>query len=346
MTEKSKLQTLSYVFLLTVVPQLVVWAMFLIVCYVAYWFSAYNSTIHAFIGIAAFIAMLFGFLCVAIFTRSYGLSLFAPTRRDFNVNDFHGAPVEKIDYAVGRKNVFTGRRSIYVYKREVPTGGPLLVTALMSIVIAITGICKFAIEAVRVCRSDDRQGEWEGCRAYLIDMRDKEGAWTFFKTPAIVGIVLGLALAISVPAGMVIKQRFSPDNLAFEITEKINSENNATRVHVLFCGEMINEGGGKLVQVEGTVYIRDREGHIVYESDRVVFNQPLHSRDDSLSRGERWEMEVSVLTAPGDHGGIAIWNADMDDLEIVMEISELHYESDRFISFPNEDDLVIIKPFG
>ncbi len=346
MTEKSKLQTICYVFLLTVVPQLAVWAMFLAVCYIAYWFGMYNSTIHAFIGIGAFIAMLFGFLCVAIFTKNYGLSLFAPTRKDFDVNNFHGAPVERIDYYVGRKNTFTGRRAVYVHKREVPTGGPLLITALMSIVIALTGIFKFIIEAVRVCLSDNRQGEWEGCRLYLVEARDDEGAWTFFRTPAIVGIVFVIAMAISIPAGAVIKNKFNPENLSFNISERVNSENNSTRVHVLFYGEMTNNGGGKLVQVEGSVYVRDREGNLLYRNDHVVFNQPLHSYDDSLSRGESWEIDISVLAAAGDSGAVTVWNTDVDDLEIVMEISEMHYEKDRFIDFPEDDDYVTVKPLG
>ena len=172
MVEKSKFGTLLYVFLLTAVPQLVVLSLLGSVAYFAYWFGVHNSTVHALVGVVAFIAMLFGFLCVALFTKNYGLSLFAPTRRGFDVNQYHGEPIKKIDYSYGRKSLITGKRSIYVREREVPSGGPLVVTALMSIVIGITGIFKFIIEGVRVCFSDERQAEWEGCRKYLIPFSD------------------------------------------------------------------------------------------------------------------------------------------------------------------------------
>ena len=97
MVEKSKFGTLLYVFLLTAVPQLVVLSLLGSVAYFAYWFGVHNSTVHALVGVVAFIAMLFGFLCVALFTKNYGLSLFAPTRRGFDVNQYHGEPIKKID---------------------------------------------------------------------------------------------------------------------------------------------------------------------------------------------------------------------------------------------------------
>lgn len=348
MVKASKISTLAYVFLLTVVPQLVVWAALGSVLYFAYYFAMYNSSIHGIFGAGAFVAMLFAFLCVAIFCKSYGLSLFAKTRRDFDVNQYHGEPIEKIEYRFGRKNTFTGERSVYVHKREEPTGGPLLVTALMSIVIGLTGIFKFIIEGIRVCLSDDRQAEWEGCREYLIEKRDAEGTKKFFKTPIIVGLAFLLVWAICLPSAMIIKGKYSPEHISFEITEKRNSENNSMRVHVLYDGEVINTGKAKIKQIEGHIYFRDRDGNLLFEDDRVVINVPFSvpsPDDDYLEKNERWEVSFSVLTAQGDEGGQKIWDSDFGDVEISMDVTEISYKGDKFIEFPDED-IIIIKPIN
>ncbi len=246
MVEKSKLETLLYVFLLTAVPQFVVLSLLGSVAYFAYWFGAHNSTVHAFVGVVAFIAILFGFLCVALFTKNYGLSLFSPTRWDFDVNQYHGEPIKKIDYSYGPKNLFTGKRSIYVREREVPSGGHLLVTALMSIIIGITGIFKFIIEGVRIYHSDDRQAEWEGCRKYLTDKMDEEGKLHFFKLPIVIAGVFIVSWVISLPTGAAFTEKYNPKHIEFEITKKYNSENNNMRVHILFYGTVTNNGSGKI----------------------------------------------------------------------------------------------------
>lgn len=348
MIKVSKLSTLAYVFLLTVVPQLVVWAALGSVCYFAYCFTTYNSSIHGIFGAGAFVAMLFAFLCVAIFSKCYGLSLFAKTRKDFNVNQYRGEPIEKIEYRFGRKNTFTGKRSIYVHKREEPTGGPLLVTALMSIVIGLTGIFKFVIEAVRVCLSDDRRAEWEGCREYLIEKRDAEGAKQFFKTPAIVAIVFLLVWAICLPSALAMKNKYSPEYISFEITEKRNSENNSTSINILYDGEIINTGKAKIKQIEGHIYFRDRDGNLLYEDDRIVINVPFSipsPPDDYLEKDERWGISLSVLTASGNAGGQEIWDSNLGDVEISMDVTEIWYKGDKFIEFPDEE-IIIIKPIN
>ncbi len=346
MIEKSKLETLLYVFLLTAVPQLVVLALFGSVFYFAYWFGVYNSTAHALVGAVAFIAMLFGFLCVAIFTKNYGLSLFAATRKDFDVNQYHGEPIKKIDYSYGSKNLFTGKRSIYVREREVPSGGPLLVTALMSILIGFTGIFKFIIEGVRVYLSDERQAEWEGCRKYLIDEINVHGKKKFFKIPVMVALVFIISWAICLPTGVIIKEKYNPKHIKFEITEKYNSENNNIRVHTLFYGTVTNNADGKIKQIEGCVYFKDRNGIVLFEDEKIVINVPFSTTsdwDDYLEKGEMWEVEIPVLSSPNDSGAQIIWNSDINDIEIIMEVSEIHYKGDKFLDFPNNDDYLIIK---
>lgn len=347
MTQKSKSETMAYVFLLTVVPQLTVLFMIGTVVYLSYWFGKYNSIVHALIGIVAFIAMLFGFVAVSVFTKSYGLSIFAPTRTDFDADRYKTEPISKIDYYYGRKNLITGNRSLYVRERKISTGGPLIATAFISIKVGITGLFKFIFEGVRVLLSDGRQTEWEVCRSYFVEKMEEEGKARFFQVPIIVAFIISVSLIVGVPFGAILVEKYNPKHLEFKVTEKYNSENNNMRTHVLFYGTLTNNGHARIDQIEGRVYFKDREGNILFEDEKVVIKEPfagVSSSDGYLRRGESWEIAFSVLSDPTDNGAQKIWGCNIDDVEIIMEISEIHYSGDKYIDFPNENDYVTVKP--
>lgn len=345
-TKVSKSDTVLYVLLLTVVPQIILLLLLIACLYLAYWFSRYGSFLYVVLGAVGVIAYLFACLSAAIFTKCYGLSIFAPTRKDFDVNAYSGEPIKKIDYYAGRKNTFTVKRSIYVREREVPAGGPLIASAIMAVVIMATGVFKFIIEAVRVCLSDDRQSEWESCRQYLIDKRDESGAVQFFQTPIIVGIVFAVILVICFISAPFTASRYNPEHIGFNITEKENSEYNNRRIHVLFYGEIVNNGSARVEQVEASVYFKDADGNLLYQEDEIVINVPLSipsQPDDYLSKGESWNIALSVMTDPSDEGGHTVWESSIDDIEISMDITSIWYDGDKFIDFP-EEDIVVIKP--
>ena len=150
------------------------------------------------------------------------MSIFSLTRKNFDVNDYHGDPIKKYEYRTGRRNTFTGKRPIYVIEKEEASGGPLLVTAIISIIIGFTGIFKFILEAVRVMLSDQRQAEWEGCREFLIEKINEEGKIKFFNVPIIVLGVFLISWVICIGASTVDKIIYDPGNINIEINEKIN----------------------------------------------------------------------------------------------------------------------------
>ena len=80
--EKSKTKTITYIFLHTVVLQIIVLLSLGMVGFLAYvGFDRYNSFALILLGIIAFIAMMFVFLSVSVFAKSYGVSLFAKTHK-------------------------------------------------------------------------------------------------------------------------------------------------------------------------------------------------------------------------------------------------------------------------
>ena len=346
MIERSKLETIGYVFLLTAVPQLAVWAVFFSTCQFAYLFSIHSSMIYMLIGTVSFIAMLFAFLCVAIFSKNYGMSIFSLTRKNFDVNDYHGDPIKKYEYRTGRRNTFTGKRPIYVIEKEEASGGPLLVTAIISIIIGFTGIFKFTLEAVRVMLSDQRQAEWEGCREFLIEKINEDGKIKFFNVPIIILGVFLISWVICIGASTVDKIIYDPGNINIEINEKINSENNSRRIHVLFDGQITNEGSVKIEEVSLCVYIKDRNGSILVQEDDILINVPFSTatpQDDLLEKDESWNFTLSFYADPASTDAQDLWNSSIDDLEISIDIIQVYYENDIEMSFP-EKKLVVIKP--
>lgn len=346
MIERSKLETIGYVFLLTAVPQLAVWAVFCSTCQFAYLFSVHGSMIYTLIGMVSFIAMLFAFLCVAIFSKNYGMSIFSSSRKNFDVNDYHGDSIKKYEYRTGRRNTFTGKRPIYVIEKEEASGGPLLVTAIISIIIGFTGIIKFIIETVRVVFSDQRQAEWEGCREYLKEKIDEEGKIKFFNVPIIVLAVFIISWVICITASVAGKIIYNPNNINIEISEKINSENNSRRIHVLFDGQITNEGSSKIEGLNLCVYIKDKEGNILVRDDEIYIKVPFSTvspPDDLLEKDESWDFTLSFYSDPENTIAQDLWNTPLDDLEISIDLIHVDYEHDIEMPFP-EEEIVVIKP--
>ena len=182
----------------------------------------------------------------------------------------------------------------------------------------------------------------------MTDKMEEEGKSRFFKLPLAVAVVFILSWIIGLPAEAAFAKKYDHEQIEFEITEKYNSENNNMRVHTIFYGTVTNNGRGRIKQIEGRVYFKDREGNVLFEDERLVINIPFSSipsaDDNYLEKGERWEVEFSVISSPDDSGAQQIWSYDIDDIEIIMEISEIHYSGDKFIEFSDENDYLLVKP--
>ena len=349
--KRSKLQTIGYIFLNTVFLQIIVLLTF---CSVGIWAlcaTYYNSFVFWILGAGGFVTMLFVFVCVSVFSHAYGVSIFAKTRKAFDANRYKSEPIKRYDYSLGRKDLITGNRSIYVREREVKTGGPLVAMGFMAIVVGLTGIFKFVVEALRVCVSSSRQMAWEEAREYMHEkMHEEKSVVAFFQVPIVCAIILALIWVGAVFGLIYSADTYSDDCIEFQITEKYNSENNRIRIHTLFYGTLKNTGNKEIRSVEGTVYFKDANGKILYEGE-VSFHAALDEENDYLEADELWDIALQIHTSPDDVNAQYVWNAELEDIEISIDISEIvfdnakWYSSSKIMEFPKEE-ILIIKPIG
>lgn len=335
--------TISYIFLLTALPQFIIIAVFFSVCCWAFWTYRYGNIIMTLAGIAGFIAMLFCFVCVSVFVSSYGQSPLV-IRSKFG-GDKETPTITEIRYSPGRKNIFTGRSSIDVTTRQIhyAVGGPIIGMTLNCILLGFTGIFQFALETFRVCYSEERKQSWEESRAYLKSKIEEEGSTKFWSAPILCAKVMLLIWAIAILCFGFSASSYSPNKLKFNITEKINSEYNNTRIHTLFSGEVQNTGSAKIKHVEGILYFKDKKGNVLYEG-KAVISAPLSAigEDLFLQKNETWEVKLSVDAPPTDTGAQTIWNLGLEDVEIGMTVTEIAYK-DNTIDFPNGKKIRIKK---
>ena len=342
----SKSKTIMYIFCLTIVPQFSVIAVVASVACWAYWANKYNDFLIWLPGIIGFIAMLFTFVCVSVLVHAYGLSIFAKTRKEFNSENYKGTPVTKIEYTVGRKDTLTGNRPIYVRTKQVSSGGPLLIMGGQALLVGITGFLKFIIETIRVCLSDNRQAEWEACREYMKQKMSGKSKVSFFQLPIICGMIIALIWVSMLPIMIYMRNSYDPRNIEFNITEKDNSEFNNIRINILFNGEITNKGNKKIEQLEGTLYFKNRRGDVLYEG-KTVINAPFSTRypsDDYLEKNESWEICLDIRTDPSHSGAWELWDCDLEDIEISMEISEIRYKGSKFIEFSVPQSVTVKTP--
>lgn len=347
MHDTSKAKTVLYIFLLTVLPQFAVIAVVASVACWAYWANKYNSFLIWLPGIIGFITMLFTFVCVSVLVHAYGLSIFAKTRKEFNSENYKGAPVTKIEYTVGRKDSFTGNRPVYVRTKQVSSGGPLLIMGGQALLVGMTGILKFLIETIRVCLSDNRQAEWEACREYMEQKMSGKSRVSFFQLPILCGMSIAVIWIAFCPIMMYTHAAYDPQHIEFNITEKYNSEFNNIRINILFNGEITNKGNKKIEQLEGTLYFKNRRGDVLYEG-KTVINAPFSTRypsDDYLEKNESWEICLDIRTDPSHSGARELWDCSLEDIEISMEIREIWYKGNKFIEF-SVPQSVTIKASG
>lgn len=342
----SKQKTIGYIFLQTVLMQLIVLAIVGFVGWLAYFgLAKYNSAILPLLGFVAFIVMEFAFICISIFIKGYGVSCFSKSRGHFDGSaPSGGVKTKEIEYSYGPKNVITGKRSIILRERERPGGGCLLLLGFPAIIIGVTGILKFAIEALRVLLSDERQMVWEESREYLSEKMDAEGKGAFFQVPIICGLAFALLVAISVPVAIATAHRYSPDRIEIVFVEKENNLDRYGNASICYEGRITNKGSAKVEQVEGILHLSDQNGETLL-SKKIVINVPFSTPsppDNHLEKDEFWDFAFEVRLSPDDAHAEDLWDAELEDMEMRLEVSSIRYRTNGSVDYSDESIIITV----
>ncbi len=331
----------------TVFMQIVVVGIFAFVGWLAYFgLAKYNSAILPLLGVVAFIVMEFTFICVSVFVKAYGVSVFSRTRGVFDGTSHANSAVKttRIDYSLGPKNVFTGKRSIYVREREVSGGGCLLVLGVPAIVIGLTGIFKFVFETVRVLLSDERQAAWDDSRAYLTEKMNAQGKVSFFGTPIICALSVAVLVAVSTPVAIATAYRYSPDRIQIEFTEKENKLDRYGNASIYYEGSLTNKGAAKVEQVEGCLHLKSKDGETLL-SKELVINVPFaipSPPDNHLEKNESWDFAFEVYLTADNPDAAQLWDIELADTDMRFEVTSIRYKTNGSVEFSNKQIEVAI----
>ncbi len=337
--KKNKIKTIGYIFIQTVFMQLIVVALFGMVCCLAYFgLAKYNAGVLSLLGVVAFIVMEFAFICISIFIKSYGVSCFSKSRGYFDGSAHSDGTTTKIEYSYGPKNIITGKRSIIVTEKKESGGGCLLVLGFPAILIGFTGCIKFLFESLRVLLSDERQMAWEESREYLIKKMNDAGKAAFFQVPIICAVLTVLLVAICTPVTIATAYRYSPHHIKIEFTEKENILNNYGNASICYEGIITNKGAAKVEQVEGILHLKNKNGDILL-SKKLVINAPFtipSPPDNHLEKNESWDFVFELLLSSDVANAVQLWDTELDDMEITYEVSSIRYKTNGSIDFSNK----------
>lgn len=216
-----------------------------------------------------------------------------------------------------------------------------------AIFVGITGIFKFLIESLRVSLSENRQNDWEACRADLIYKKNKEGTFSFFKAPIIGGIIC-CVLAVSTSISVVnLHRMYDLDNLEFDIVEKQNSQLSQQELLTTFIGELRNKGNEKISLVEGTIYFKDIDGNVLFFSEHTIKESVLYGMEN-LDKEHPWEIIWEITGTPNDASFAELYGMELDEIEISMEVARIKYSAENAIKQGGEVDysneILTIKP--
>ena len=125
----SKIKAIGYIFLLTVLPQVISISGFLIVLTAALMWDDYGSFLLMLIGLVAIITYQFLLIGLSVLLKSYGMSMFSSVKGEY-VQYTPSEPIKKTTYYI-QKTVLGG---ISVRKREITQSGCLLSLGLPAII--------------------------------------------------------------------------------------------------------------------------------------------------------------------------------------------------------------------
>ena len=337
-------KTIFPLFCFTALPALVELGIFAWVCQVIYYAVYFENGFFWVCGVAFFVMMMLAFVAVSNFVCMYcrSISSFAQ-EMDFS----GGSRYMKVEYFYGRADTFTGIHPIHVRVSEAGGIGTGFVASMLhAFGIAVVGIPRFLVELVLILVFPKWCIAWKAHTAGVLDEIETEGFVHFFR-----GFIRCLLILLAIwilffPFLLGNKAKYSPEHINIQITEKKNWEYNKSRIHVAYYGDLTNTGSAKLKSVGGTIYYKDRNGNVLYQRDEGLWmkSDGMTLPKDYLDKGESFEIQVNVFGDPTDANAQKIWNADMEDIQIVMEITSASYDGGRSINF-KESRTVIIKDF-
>ena len=337
-------KTIFPLFCFTALPALVELGIFVWVCQVIYYAVYFENGFFWVCGVAFFIVMMLAFVAVSNFVCMYCRSI-SPFAQGVDFSG--GSRYMKIEYSYGIPSLITGIRPIHVRVSEAGGVGAGFVASMMhAFGIAVVGIPRFLVELVFILVFPKWCIAWKAHTAGVLDEIETEGFVHFFR-----GFIRCLLILLAIwilffPFLLGNKAKYSPEHINIQITEKKNWEYNKSRIHVAYYGDLTNTGSAKLKSVGGTIYYKDRNGNVLYQRDEGLWmkSDGMTLPKDYLDKGESFEIQVNVFGDPTDANAQKIWNADMDDIQIVMEITSASYDGGKCIDF-KESRTVIIKDF-
>ena len=341
-----KCKTIFPVFCFTALPSFVVFVFFSMVLQMAYWWQFYDNTFFAICGVAAFVLMMFAMIAVSNFVCQYCRSM-APFANGVDLSG--GARFTKIEYYYGRENIITGQRPIYMRKVEAGGMGNAFLGALLhGAIIGIVGPIRFVVELLLIFLFPSRCISWRAHTAGVLDQIQSDGVVHFFRGIIRCFLVFLALLLIFMPFLIGSKVKYDTDavDVSFRFSEKKNWAYYPSRIEMSFYGEVVNEGETGIIALSGTVYYKDRSGNVLYQCDESMrrMSHGLTLDKEHIDKGESFEVTFSVDSWPGEEGVQVLWNTELKDIQIVMEITHVVYEGGKGFSL-DKPCTVIAKDF-
>ncbi len=329
MTDEGRLKNLFYIFSQTVLSQLAVDITFALLMYVSYVAVELNSGILFIVGAAAFLAMLFFYLCVYLYHKSYGVRIFKDSKSEFNSDDYVGREYQHVEYQIGRKNTLTGQRSINTRTVTRRRSSVLIAAFVYSIYIGLFGVIQFAIEIAKALSSESRMAAWQDARGAMFDAMEDEGKLSFFKVPLVSFAIILLAVVVSFPVQVVDNIKYSPGNIKFTITEKENYGNRA-RPEIAFEGVVTKKSSAEITAVRAVFIFSDSKGNLLKEHEVSVrgFSDPANA--------DGFEFNFGIILDPDDDNDVRLWNCELDDIKISVIFKEIKYKDRGSVSSDKE----------
>ncbi len=333
MEKRSVKRTIIYMLCVTVLPQALLLSFIASVLVFAYNFNVWNSGYIGILGAVGFLAMLFFAITCAVIYDSYAVPIYAKTHGCFTQPDAANS-VEKYEYRWGRKDTFTGKRPLYIRRRSEPVGaGIVFILALKGFIVSVFGTLHFAVEALRVVNSEERQAAWDDARSYYESKLSETGKKRFYQVPALcLATICALWVLIS-PLLIYNNAVYDKGNIKFEFTEKENYRYNSNGLAEIYLfGEIKNDGSKEIESLEVKITCYDSGGELLL-SQTLSFSVGTYLGFEApLSRSSPWSFRA-ILKTQADAKAEKLWNSSIEDIKIKIEIIETEWSNGMYREF-------------